>query len=135
MFSRTISCLAILAVIACPLWCSAGLCQGGDCCATTLSTPAESCCDRCGSEQEEQAPVPSPQKSSCQGVCGGAIFEKPCQINGLETVVLRPLPAAIDDVSVDTGAAPRHSEIDKPPRNGPDNVGRTLRALQMSFLC
>jgi hypothetical protein len=145
MFSRFVSLGLVAAIIACPLWCGSGMCQAG-CCSPgqpsqTDRRDAEPVCECCAeadndnsSREQRRHPGESPSKS-CQGVCGGAVFEKPLALNAPSASVVRlPIADASQDAwrPVDaTCIVARHSLH----HFGGKNLGRALRTLHMSFLC
>jgi hypothetical protein len=142
MFTRTISYLVIAAVLACPLWCSNSVCF---CChadqftaqrcaiasSSKQSTLPVGCCQHPTSHQGSK-PVESPTRS-CQGICGGAVFEKTPELTGVECISFLPILSA-RWTSVDHFAA-RRSQIGAPPLLAHGNIGRAVRTLEMSFLC
>ena len=78
---RFVSILLIFAVILCTFSCTSGGCCASEESAVKLA-PSTGCCSKC-CERKRQSPAESPPKNSrcpdeclCQGVCGGAIFEK-----------------------------------------------------------
>ncbi len=147
MVSRTVSLVLITTIIACPVWCSNGLCNADQCCAAKASwhqaCPVDgnvgSCCERSGSDSDCHRPGKTPHNppcdSSCQGVCGGAIFEKPCELNNASDSF--PSPLVVTDVAV----VPRSAELCSDDIGhavyctSGGNLGRSLRTLYMSFLC
>lgn len=142
MLMWTVTAVQILAILVCPLTCVSGhACCGADglmavaaSCSAAVETPA---CDRCccqqESNEEQHAPpaVPSEQ-NTCQGVCGGAVVEKPCELPA-ETNLLA-VCNVVEDVSPFTHVELPHHEsfvfI-----HGSVNCGRALRTLHASFLC
>ena len=141
MFARTVSLVLIAAVIACPMWCSNGLCHAGQCCSAEQSThqpcpvhrTARCCCDKGSSDSNDDCPYDAPCESSCQGVCSGAVFEKPIELNDEIDSSLLPFHAADKPVGC---------QLVKCHTNGGDHFlhcgwhhGRTLRTLLMSLLC
>ena len=142
MFVRTVSLILIASIIACPLWCSSGLChidQGGPvtqssrpCCSHCLL--ADHCRDQPLSDEGDDGPQRCPYESSCQGICGGAVFEKPCKVDDFENSCFLPR----SDVEVTTCARLQHCRFrdvkhELHGRHG--NQGRFVRIRQMSFLC
>ncbi|MBC7965358.1 MAG: hypothetical protein H7Z17_05465 [Fuerstia sp.] len=145
MVNQSIALVLILAVLACPIWCSAGLCQslhGGSMenpkskigCAIEGSAQRCCCCQHESSNNDEQVPGRCPRESSCQGVCGGAVFEKPCELTAAESACVAP-PALCDDLQpcglLTALRGHRGYELccDDPVD------GRQLRILYRSFLC
>ncbi len=145
MVNRSIAIVLILAVLACPIWCSVGLCQCLHCgtmenssskigCAIEGSAQRCCCCQQESSNNDEQIPSRCPRESSCQGVCGGAVFEKPCELTAVEAACV-PLPALCDDLQPRglTAALCGHRGYEL---CGDDPLdGRRLRILYQSFLC
>jgi len=145
MFFRAISLLLTAAVVACPVCCAGGFCHAGQCRGTEQS-PRESqrpCCrhgdsagcrgERSSRDQNEPAPGKCPEGTTCQGVCGGAVFEKPCVLDDVTASFFLPLSDA--DISVACQVA--HGDafgVDDHTLAG-DSYGRFLRTLHMSLLC
>ena len=93
--ARIVSPLLIIAIIACPLFCDSGLCVS--CCAASdaivgqhvasldrVESPHQlpSCCCEPKAKPQNPPPCPAPiEKKFCQGVCGGAVFEKPVELD------------------------------------------------------
>ena len=145
MFFRAVSLLLAAAVIACPICCGSGMCHAGQCCGTEASShesqrsgcnrsePADCCGD--SSSRDRNAPTPGefPSGTLCQGVCGGAVFEKPCVLDDVTASFFLPLSDA--DISVACQVA--HGDafgVDDHTLAG-DSYGRFLRTLHMSLLC
>ena len=140
MLARTVSLALITAIIACPLWCGNGLCHAGQCCSAEqsfrLSSPVHRtarCCDKSSPNSNDNCPYDTPCKSSCQGICGGAIFENPCKLDdGTDT-------AFLSLIAVDMPVACQLAECRIYDGNHllcwSGNHGRFLRTLHMSFLC
>ena len=139
--ARTVSIVLTLAIIACPIWCGNGLCHAGQCSSAQQSAPqpcpdheAASCCgDEGSSESNDDCPCDAFCKSSCQGVCGGAVFEKPCEFNDGTDSAFLPLIAAETPVACQL-AEWRTLDGDHFLDCG-GNHGRSLRTLYMSLLC
>ncbi len=165
MLNRAVSLLMIAVVVGCPLWCfdDCGCCAGGMFSMTASSTiqtrttqtrttqtrtmqtrsDRATCCrqysqltpaeDAATPNAPFSAPERAPDKSSCQGVCGGAVFEKPCELDGFQ--LRHTLPPLADDVA--TSPAPEHGFAPgvEHPCICTANFGRSVRTLQMSFLC
>ena len=141
MFARTVSLVLTVAIIACPMWCGNGLCHAGWCCSPEQSShqpcPVHGtarCCGDTGSpDSKDDCPGEAPGKSSCQGVCGGAVFEKPRELNdGTDSSVL-PLVTAETPVACQLAECRTHGGEHFLRCGG--NRGRFLRTLHMSFLC
>lgn len=142
MFHRGVCLLMIFGIIACPMWCASGV-MG--CCATTPSLQPEvpckqqtCCCKEKSSDTGQKklpndSPLPPNPQDSCQGVCGGAVVEKSCELsNSLNVVLLLPIPT--DDL-IPTGHPECRGQNNLPVDSQSGNVGQKLRALHMSFLC
>ncbi len=143
MFGRTVSIALIAAVVACPLSCDIGLCNSGQCCSIGLSSQqaspvhiaAECCCKDACSNSEQPEPCRRPSESFCQGVCGGAVFEKPVEIDDAsESAMLFTVDTT--DAS-GTRLLERHTtdHVGDHCCSHAGNVGRALRTLHMSLLC
>lgn len=145
MLSRIISLLQIAALIACPLCCSSGLCCADRCAdglSCTLATSDSSvttvtcpCCPTTTDhDKSPSAPHQCPGRSDCQGVCGGAVFEKPVELSRLyEWSVL-----AITDARVSHTLRLLHRQWLGTHRHESDDgtpSGRALRQWHMSWLC
>ncbi|MGY8769567.1 MAG: hypothetical protein ACKVH8_14215 [Pirellulales bacterium] len=141
MFSRTILLTLITALIACPLWCASGVAA---CCGenlvgfqASLNQVAENVCKNCCCEQPTQSTHnDSPQDGSsnsgkpCQGICGGAVVEKPIEFNDANYTTVLQLDT-LNWVSVDRSTS---TAISTECQLGLIS-GRLLRTLHMSFLC
>ena len=147
MFERLVSLVLILTVIACPMSCSNGTCQVDQCGAhsecsleeqSCVSCPLHGSADGCteNSSQEHDKDVPSrcPDDTSCQGICGGAVFEKSCELNGPDSSIFLLMTAHHRSIASlltqfrRVSAGQLHCFAAK-------NHGRFVRVLQMSFLC
>ena len=142
MFARTVSLILIAAVIACPMWCANGQCHAGQCCAAEQSLhqscpvhgTACCCCEKDSSDSNDDCPCDAPSESSCQGVCGGAVFEKPCELNDeMDSSFL--LFNAAEMLPVACRLAEYLTQNGDHFLDGGGNHGRSLRTLHMSFLC
>jgi hypothetical protein len=141
MYAQAISIVMTAAIIACPMWCGSGLCHDEGCCAAgklvEQTIPAHDSARCCGGKglpgDNSNCPPDTPCELSCQGVCGGAVLEKPCELTGeFESSVL-PLVANETPVACQT-AQGRTRDRDRFLQHG-GNHGRLLRTLHMSFLC
>jgi hypothetical protein len=153
MFTRVVCLMLIAAVVACPMWCTSGLCGAVQCheaqfhddqihndqCSVAQvcdqSSDLPECCRQKMQEQSDEAPGPCrcPDKAFCQGVCGGAVFEKPVE---LDLVAFSFFIAATD---VEFAHVPQRIEsrlhtVHHHWHSHGGNYGRSLRTLQMSFL-
>jgi len=152
MFTRTVPNLLIVAIIVCPLLCRNGLCQW--CCSAKGCVSARQssqstcqvngtehgCChgtaqDGVGqSDEKRQRPCDdAPCESACQGVCGGAVIEKPNNFPVAAPLWFLPLSDANGPVASllsdrQTQAAECWFDFSATP-------GRCIRTLHMSFLC
>lgn len=142
MRSRILTLLLIAAVVACPMQCGSGVCFAGDCCPPTgsqLSCEQHGTNDICCEEsqpEDDRAPEPQrcPGEQSCQGVCGGAVFEKPVKkLDTTDSLVLQ----LDSDLSLGTSLIEcRTANLVEPKCHHPGgNHGRSLRTLHMSLLC
>jgi len=164
MFSRTVSIGLIAAVIACPVWCSGGVCHTEACHPQSVSAESDTCAahradgtccpadGRCADERgadergadergadercedSQQPPCPCESQSSCQGICGGAVLEKGVDINSLAEMQVLPLNDACAPAAGRTVAC-GHLCHGPDCRKSPANHGRFVRTLHMSFLC
>jgi len=142
MFARIVFLLQIVAIIACPLWCGNGLCHGGQCCSSKQSSDqicpvhgTDRCCHTNSSpDRDNRGPCGYPNSSSCQGVCGGAVFEKPIELNDVsDSFFLPKIDTEFGFVSQLAGCRSLDVEHHRHCLGG--NYGRLLRTLNMSFLC
>ena len=141
MFDRLVSMLMIAAVIACPMWCSngvSGCCAAGECSideATDLCLlhKAATCCCENTQEKEDQD-VPCPDESNCQGVCGGAVFEKPCELDGAEASASLPFLDTNESIGILLTRI-RDVGVEHHCCSSSRNHGRFMRTLYSSFLC
>ena len=143
MFDRFVSLLLIAAVIACPMWCDSGVCQ---CCApvgwsaegdspkSCSLNEAACCCERSEQDKERDVPRPCPDTSNCQGVCGGAVIEKPCELDEADASFL-PLLMITDESIVSLQLQIRAVAVEHHCCPGTKNYGRFVRTLHSSFLC
>ncbi len=140
MYMRTASTVLIATIIACPLLCRNGLCQG--CCAAEQSSQlicpvhgtAHCCCPTTSHDGDGQRPCDDgPCKSSCQGVCGGAVIEKSNDFPVAADAWFLPL----SDTSPCLASllAARQSRADECRFDCSTTPGRSIRTLHMSFLC
>ena len=141
MYSRIAHIALITAVIACPLLCRNGSCDG--CCAVNRSVEStcpiydagDDCCRSTAQDGQDERPCDrGPDASNCQGVCGGAVLEKPSSLPKPTEMRLRfefngqPSPPA-SLLSVRPAYTLGHSFDDSM------TPGRYIRILHMSFLC
>ena len=147
MYDRFVSLIAIVAVIACPMWCCGDNCQGASCCALDECCHEETspaACHHCGDadccggnssqEHDEETPDRHPSKPSCQGVCGGAVIEEACEMRRPDDSFHLPL-IGHDWSGVSVPTHFRNVGTEQPPCIGAKNHGRFVRILHMSFLC
>lgn len=143
MLSRVISLVLIAAVIACPMWCGD---NGGiaDQCSTHAAAQQSAlcsanqkpeCCSGKQSEHQQHQNEPCPCESAgCQGICGGAVTEKPFELkdfNSEHDIVLDDVHIAIKSSML----VRSHGEKEPEPGGSPANYGRFVRTLHMSILC
>ena len=133
---HTVSIMLIVAIIACPLGCSNGFCQGhGN---HFLSNSVEACivdefdCCAQSPSHERRSPSNRPCKTLCPGICGGAVLERPIDLSeGLDTF------SNLETIDHPTARHREHSNIQRahqPIFPGDRNVGRSLRTLHESLL-
>lgn len=141
MQSRTIILTLITALIACPLWCTSGVAA---CCDDDLALFQTSssqldgnlcktcCCEQPTQDSNDCRPKNDSSNSEkpCQGICGGAVVEKPVESNNTDHTTLLLLDT-LNWVSVDSLSS---TEIFTKSHSGHIS-GRFLRTLHMSFLC
>lgn len=141
MFARSISLILIVALIACPLWCGNGACHAHQCCSARQSAQmcpehgtCECCCDQPSPNSPAGEPCRCPDDSACQGICGGAIFEKPCQLD-LDAAAYFMSPRFDDEAGFQLAFC-HELDIHHLWHFGESgNYGRSLRTRHMSFLC
>ena len=159
MFSRIVALVQIAAIIACPLRCGSDLCHAEPCGSQEHASPTNSLPTTCGEDSsahcccteripsaananasanehasDEPSPSPCPcSDSSCQGVCGGAVFAKPVEFSMVtDSIFLSMVDAR---VSVDSQFADSRSQIGEFHwRGSSGNQGRFVRTLHKSFL-
>ena len=141
MLGRIVSVVQIVAIIACPLWCGNGWCHADTCCSVKQPSDqfcpdhgtAKCCCKKSSSEHDNRGPCRCPNKT-CQGVCGGAVFEKPVELNDASESHF--LPVIDSEISFALQLSECHSLDAEHHFHGPSgNYGRFVRTLHMSFLC
>ena len=142
MFSRIVISVLILAIIACPLRCGKGSCLACQCDSMAKSADyvcpdpgtASCCCPSKSSDNDDDhAPRPCSDKS-CQGVCGGAVIQKPVELDGKDNSMSLPLIEANASITFQLTEAGSLDFVLQ-GRSGCGNHGRFLRTLHMSFLC
>jgi hypothetical protein len=141
MSNRIVPIALIVAIIVCPFLCRNGRCHG--CCAAKKSVesicPASEmgsgCCRKSSSDDEGQRPCDDASGASrCQGVCGGAVLEKPNSLSAPTEMRYRyefnahPSPPASLLVNRQADTVVRWFDGSMTP-------GRYIRTLYMSFLC
>ncbi len=101
----------------------------------------KACCSSPSTDRSVPAPSPdrsspdrpSPDRSQCQGICGGAVLERVCEVPHDEDFHFLPVTDARVSVRVlSTSHQDRAGEQFCSPRA---NYGRFVRALHESFLC
>lgn len=140
MLVRIVPLSLIVAIIACPLLCRNGQCQG--CCAEeqALQSPCSAqetgdcCCAATSQEDSGHRPCDDDTgESGCQGVCGGAVLEKPSSLPAPTAMALLHDFDANLTPSVSRWAD-RHGPIVEPRSSSGMPPGRYIRTLHMSFL-
>jgi hypothetical protein len=155
MFTRIVSLILVAAVIACPLSCGVGLCHlNSQCCeleklgsredqglqedqglpVVCPSNATRDCCCEKSSNEGQRPPARCPNKSLCQGVCGGAIFENSCQLNGPHESSF-PLLRCTETTFLSLLTQCRAVSFEFPLCVRSKNQGRFVRTRHMSFLC
>ena len=145
MTSRIYSIVLIVAVLACPMACGLGI---APCCAQEKpdSTPDErqevACKCHCASATQDPcedetsrvdavvrlpADVPGEHDLPCQGICGGAVVEKP-SLPVFDLIFLTPIDQDVFEQPTISKRCDRSFDTDH-------RTGRQLRALHMSLLC
>lgn len=147
MLDRLISPMLIAAVIACPMWCGNGVYCSDQCCAGVERGPeepsaalcshrglADCCCDPVPTQNDEGTPNRAPDSSTCQGICGGAVFERSCEFSQPDVSFLPPMIEKGGCISPmlahvrGVGVSRQHCHSRK-------NHGRVVRTLLASLLC
>ncbi len=149
MTARIVSLVLIASVVACPLSCGSGICHAGQCCAVDGSDPGRQCakiagtrhavadCDCCdipSHERDEHGPPPCRGKTKCQGICGGAVFEKPHEL-ATANVFFLPQLHSDDDTFVSLLSVRRTNGFEITECVSSGNQGRFVRTLYMSLIC
>lgn len=145
MFTHVTTLALIFAVFACPLRCGLGQCEdtSGGGAEVASAAPIERfehenagccCCQPLPTEQKQPAPRHLPRESSCQGICGGAVLERPCEWTGGDQPCVAPV--ILSDETFTCGHLAVTREHQGCERLAWDlNHGRLLRILHQSFLC
>ena len=141
MYPRVVSLILMVAVFACPLWCSKGLCCSDHQISTECQTSdLDNCClcpcesSPADTDDKQRCPYEIPTKSRCQGVCGGAVLEKSLELDGIGDALIQPFQSTGESlgtqpVNVDLLTILHH-------RFWPGkNYGRCVRVRHSSFLC
>ena len=146
MFGRIVSVALIVVVIACPMLCGKGRCHAGGCCADDrcgwddaltkaceLHGTVDCRCEDAPRQRGGDPPRNCPDKRICQGVCGGAVLDKPVELEVIEFscmlwldgdyLVVSRLNPVRDNAGVHRLCVPGQ------------NYGRYTRTLHASFLC
>ncbi|MBM82619.1 MAG: hypothetical protein CMJ78_18810 [Planctomycetaceae bacterium] len=138
MYRKIVSLLLMTALIVCPVWCGDGFCIAGQCCVDAKhevpSSTVAPCCADC---DEEHGDLPCPSDSggvSCQGICGGAIVQKPVVLDHRSEDCFQPL---IVDEAFSTARLTDclNERTEQHCCGSGPNQGRSMRTLHMSFLC
>jgi len=141
MLTRVAPIAMIAAILVCPLLCRNGHCQG--CCAgkqsvssiCPVSAAGNGCCRNTSRDGEDQRPCDgAPGTSGCQGVCGGAVLEKPNSLPEPTEMRFRYVFNARPSLPASLLA---HCQAHTLVRSfdGSMTPGRYIRTLYMSFLC
>ena len=143
MSAQVVSLLQIAALLVCPMSCGAGYCADKACCGTIVqdstdagqaSENSRGCCQpKPDREADHRSPIRRPE-SSCQGICGGAVFQKPVELNigtawAFACLADQTVLVSQSDLELRTPEAKYLQLL----RGG--NQGRLLRTRLMSFLC
>ena len=140
MFDRLVSLLLTVAVVACPVRCDNGVCHycAVDECGIDKVTDlcilrdAATCC--CADSREEKGrDVPRPVESNCQGICGGAVFEKPSEFDCADASVSLPLLDTTESIAIPLTRI-REVGVEHYCCSGSKNHGRFVRTLHSSLL-
>ncbi len=149
MFARLVSLVLIAVVIACPLSCGSGVCNDSQCCADHAfvsedqcphavcpqsATTGRDCCAESSRNSGQPVPSPCPAKSSCQGICGGAVLEKPCKLNSPDASFFLP-QSGYDNTFVTLLTVCRTNAFEFPECVRAGNQGRFVRTMHMSLNC
>ena len=147
MFGRFVSLTLIVAVIACPFRCGIECCHAlGLSCAKLINeadadllddhsrfSDSRCCCDKSSPSDDQIPPAPCSDESSCQGICGGAVLEKPDELDRpVISFTLCPLGNEVLPRSVSTIALGQSDLFPECARS--KNQGRCVRTLHRSFL-
>ena len=166
MFTKMVALAVIAAVVACPLWCSNGICCSAQCraeksqlercqlercqlercqlerCRVDQQSPNLVCSDRdtygCDSspcdEDGDPGPCGCPQKLPCQGVCGGAVFEKNVELDDVSASAFVPLLNT--EISLTPQLTERQAfDVRYRGHGHGGNFGRFLCTLHSLLLC
>ncbi len=138
MFTRLNAIILMFAVLACPMGCGVGVCHDADC---RLNESREvKCCEHCpqkiGGDSElpdenDDLPDRCPNQSTCQGICGGAVLEKTCELNE-HSRIFEFAVESVNTVENLSGERLAHQVGNQSFRG---NHGRFLRTLHDSLIC
>ena len=84
--------------------------------------------------QNGNTPHRQPAGSACQGICGGAVFEKPCELNSAPFSCFSPL-LGHDCALASMSSQLRSVAASHHPDGAFANYGRVVRLLHASLLC
>jgi len=143
MLRGFLSIVQIIVILACPMWCPAGVCCGTDIgledaapvtevCSSQIKTC--SCCHHESAGDERQPASPCQDKNTCQGICGGAILEKSSELIGSDSPWSSIMTPLADSCPLGLPADPTAHEFENRISNSAAD-GRELRILHQSFLC
>ncbi len=141
MVARLISLVLMVAIVACPMWCGERLCPAAPCCSATpcprivcaVHETADCCCEPSSPNKSDPNPSRPANQSSCQGICGGAVFEQLSQVDNFDGSIILPL-FDVHASTVSRRSSFRRCDVPTISHCG-GNRGRSLRTLYMSFLC
>lgn len=147
MLTRIVSLLLMAVVVACPVWCGDGACRDDHCCAadgcSSQQQPSCACSahktgdclgEKPAEDRDEKVPYRCPKEGSCQGICGGVVFEKLCEFEEPFSFFLMP-PIDSDGSQVSLLARYRTEGLGRHLSISAKNYGRFVRTLHCSFLC
>lgn len=148
MLTRIVSLLLMAVVVACPVWCGDGACCADHCCAadgcsSQQQQPSCACSahktgdclgEKPAEDRDEKAPYRCPKKASCQGICGGVVFEKLCEFEEPFAFFVMPLIDS-DGSQLSLLARYRTDGLGRYLCISAKNYGRFVRTLHCSFLC
>ena len=142
MFAHIVSLLQIVAIVVCPLGCGKGLChatlkgegkQAAELVCLENRVPQCCCCCQKSSTPNKNTTVQSPE-NTCQGVCGGAVIDKPVELDlALFSILTSHLGTPVESPILITAC--RWLEVEHVGHGHGGNYGRFVRTIHRSFLC